>query len=160
MSVHAFPKPAESFLDRWGHWLLWMGPYILIISVLAWTPWLALLLICVELVQFTVHAVRHHPDHPMADTMSIFVVCVVLIFGIALVPSVEIPWLFLLVVSQIILSNSVHRWIHHDFTGCWFDQWKFMVGLVYFCVMGFVAIILMTGDGDVHGLPLLRAFLL
>lgn len=160
MSVHEFPKPTETFLDRWGHWVLWMGPYILIVALLAWTPRLILLMVGIELVQFIVHVVRYHPEHPMAQTPPFFAAAITLIFSFALIPVEGFVWLLALVGAQVGFSYSVHRWIHRYRTDDVFGRGKTLIDLVGFLILSAVIIVLMIGDGDVPGFPLLRAFLL
>lgn len=158
MSSQETTVTEDTFLDRWGHWVLWMGPFIAVVSILAWTPRLLPLLIGVEIIQFTLHTSHHHTFHPMSGVLPMFFGGVLIIFGVAMMPSTESWWLLLLLGSQMAFSDSVHDWIHRDRVGDWFQQGRHVVDLVTFTVLSFVALILMIGDGDVPCLPFLRAF--
>ena len=149
--------PVDRWIDRWGHFVLWMGPLILIVSLLLWTPHLIPLMVGIELVQFIFHVSRHHPEHLMADVLPLFVAGIILILGVALIPLGGVLWLLVLIGSQIGFSSTVHRWIHSDSEG---DRGKLLMNLVSFPVLSTVAIFFLIGDGDVPGLPLLRTFLL
>lgn len=154
MSFQETSVSSDTFLDRWGHWVLWMGPYILALSLVAWTPRLALLLCGVEILQFTLHVYGHHPTHPMAPVSvqlaTLMVTVVLLIVGILLYP-ISV-WTYLLLFCQITFSVAVHDRFHgRDF------------GLPALIGFGTASVwwgIFLTMQGVVPGLPFLRAFLL
>ena len=151
----------DTFLDRWGHWVLWMGPYILIVSLLAWTPHLSLLLIGIELVQFTVHTARHHPHHPLIHPPGVVWAAGMMTIGLGILQTQWTCFMALLVVCQVVFSSSVHRWFHREKIGeDGVSRGKLYIDLVGFPILSVVVIICMIMDESIPGFPLLRDFLL
>lgn len=105
------PAP-DTFLDRWGHWIFWMGPYILIVSLLAWTPRMALLLAGIELTQFTLHVWENHPEQPATPSFGALGLLggVTMVVGMLIYPLSSLT--FLLLLLQILFSGHIHQWIH------------------------------------------------
>jgi hypothetical protein len=153
MSSSDLPTVAETFIDRWGHWVLWMGPYILIVSLLSWTPRLALLLVGVELLQFTWHVLKNHPTHPIPPISAFFVgiACTLFIVGSFFYPI--LGWAYMLIFCQIWFSLKVHDWIHSrdidDLLGAF---------VAAFCSAA--PLTMMIVQNGVPGLPLLRSYLI
>lgn len=142
---------SHTFLDRWGHWVLWMGPYILLISVLAWTPRFFLLMAGVELLQFTLHVREHHTAHPMTPISALFVVVAV---ALIIVGTIVFPfrvWTYLLILCQIAFSQAVHDHIHGRNLGL-----PALIGLGSGSMWW---VVFLTMQGIVPGLPALRAYL-
>lgn len=164
MSSQKSSATTETFLDRWGHWVLWMGPFIAVVSILAWTPRLIWLMAGIELVQFVVHVSCRHPEHPMAGSLSFFMAGVVLIIGVALIPSTRVMWLgvvwlLLLVSLQIVFSSAVHKWNHGDM-GAFVHRGAYLISLVSYPILSVVVVVWGIVVGNVLGFPLLRVFLL
>lgn len=72
------PPSAQTFLQLWGHWVLWI-PWVILFEVLlayraglgpGWVVMIATFCIITEIHQFTEHAWIHHPDHPICTTLS------------------------------------------------------------------------------------------
>lgn len=143
----------DTFLDRWGHWVLWMGPYILIVSLLAWTPRLALCLCAVELIQFTQHVRAEHPTHPITSISALFVALswAMIVVGILLFPFSG--WVYVLVFCQMTFSVAVHDHFHGRSLGL-----PALIGFGGASVFWWG--IFLTMQGVVPGLPLLRPYLI
>lgn len=129
--------PTDTFLDRWGHFILWMGPYILIVSLIAWTPRFALLLAGIELLQFTLHVREHHSTHPMTPISALpAAVAYLMIVGGAMVYPVSF-YTFGLLVVQVLFSRAVHAFNHGkwwSFVGIWILT-AITIGLVKLAVL-------------------------
>ncbi|MBI4437835.1 hypothetical protein HY631_02690 [Candidatus Uhrbacteria bacterium] len=131
-----------------------MGPYIAIVSLLAWTPRLAPLLLGVELVQFTVHVQARHVSHPMAPVSFLFMA---LGAAIVVLGSLVFPLIWasaLLVVSQVLFSQSVHVNTHGPA-----PRWLWYQPVMY-TLVSLYALWGMAGTTYVPGHPSLRGFLL
>ena len=147
----------DTFLDRWGHWVLWMGPYIVVVSIVAWTPRLMLLLAGVELLQFTLHARRYHQMHPLVAPQVLRprlafdeFALIMIVAGLLVAPFSN--WVYVLVICQVTFSGSVHSHIHGRSLG--------LPALIGFGIASFWWGIFLTMQGVVPGLPFLRDFLL
>jgi hypothetical protein len=142
----------DRWIDRWGHWVFWMGPFILITSLLSWTPRLVLLLAGVELFQFTLHVREHHPTHPLTPVSALFISVATAMYLVGLLFYPIAAWAYLFMVCQIVFSKMVHDSNHGT-------------GLGRFVLVGvglglLLWPILLTMQGVVPGLPLLRPYLI
>lgn len=147
----------DTFLDRWGHWVLWMGPYILIVSLLAWTPRLVFLLIGAEVQYFLWHVRKQHPQHPLMILDQFFLetaLILVTVLGGALYPFSLQCWILLF--CQMGFSYAIHREVHTP-PG---ERPIVPMAILMSAMMSLLMIVFMITSGDVPGLPLLRAFLL
>ncbi|MFA4845143.1 MAG: hypothetical protein WC654_01115 [Patescibacteria group bacterium] len=147
-------SPADRWIDRWGHVVFWMGPYITIVSTLAWTPRLALLLAGVETIQFTIHVRDDHPTHPMTPISFLFMVlgAVMIVIGSIVYPLVLAS--YILIVWQCLFSQSIH-WSTHGHV----SKWLWCRPLL-FALSGLYTVRTMIGHVYIPGHPLMRAFLL
>ncbi len=145
-------QPPDRWIDRWGHWVLWMGPYILIVSVLSWTPRFVLCLCAFELFQFAQHVRAHHPSHPMAPRTGLFVGVALAIYFVGSFFYPISLWAYLLMFCQVAFSAMVHDHFHGKSIG--------LLGLIGFGQTSIWWGVFLTIQGVVPGLPLLRPYLI
>lgn len=143
---------ADTFLDRWGHWILWMGSYILIVSLVAWTPRLALLLVGVELLQFTLHVRESHPTHPMTQQIGLFIVVAMLLVIVGLLVCPFTGWAYIIAFCQIMYSQQVHDWTHSR-------NRLDAVGIVCYGAIALLFLKLLIEKQVIHSLPTLHTYL-
>lgn len=112
---------SQEFRNNWGHFF-WVGLVALGLTMISGgptiLPWLALL----ELIEFTVHVNRHHPEHPLLEgNRLLFGVIGCLSMGIILFPvefwwfaGMKLPGAFTAVRLWPLFSvqHHVSRWIH------------------------------------------------